>query len=66
MEINSQIRQLESEKDALTADIISLMDGDKLMAEDGVHYAKRIVVADKIMPARDSYLKKGYEYVRVF
>ncbi len=67
MEINSLIAQLENEKKAITADIISLMDGgDKLMADDGIHYAKRIIVADKAMPAKEAYIKKGYEYLRVF
>lgn len=66
MELNSLIAQLENEKKALSAEIISLMENDKLMAEDGVHYAKRIVVADKAMPAKEAYIKKGYEYVRVF
>lgn len=66
MEINSLIAQLENEKKALSADIISSMVDDKLMAEDGLHYVKRIVVAPKIMPAKEAYLKSGYEYLRVF
>ncbi len=67
--INTLIKELEEQKKALSADIFSIMSAtgtDRLDAEDGSCFVKWVKVADKVMPAKEAYVKKGYEYLRVF
>lgn len=67
--INAEIKALEDRKSALTRELLETMSAtgvDKIFSEDGTRYAKWCKVADKQMPAKEAYIKKGYEYVRVF
>ena len=67
--INAEIKALEDRKAALTKELIATMSAsgvDKMFSEDGTRYAKWCKVADKLMPAHDAYIKKGYEYIRLY
>ena len=65
--LDRQIKELEAKRDKLANQIKAdmLTAGiDKAEGKDG--YIKLSVVADKVMPAKDAYLKKGYSYLRVY
>lgn len=67
--INDQIKALEEAKKALCAEIYASMivnGTDKMVSEDGTQYVKWVKVADKEMPAKPAYIKKGYDYLRVY
>ena len=68
-EINALMKELEEEKKSISAELYTMMDAartDRMDAEDGSCFVKWVKVADKVMPAKEAYIKKGYEYVRVF
>lgn len=52
----------EMEKNLLEDMVASGM--DKAEGTDG--YVRLQVVEDKVMPAKDAYLRKGYSYLRVY
>lgn len=65
--LDKQIKAMENRRTQL-AEIIKadmLASGmDKAEGTDG--YVRLQVVEDKVMPAKDAYLRKGYSYLRVY
>lgn len=69
VEINALIKELEEEKKSVSDELYSIMAAagtDRMDADDGSCFVKWIKVSDKAMPAKEAYIKKGYEYLRVF
>ena len=67
MALDKEIKKLENAKKEMEMALKESMLAsgvDKAEGSDG--YIKLVAVEDKVMPAKEAYLKKGYNYIRVF